>query len=96
MQVTRATLRKTSLTEKEVSTVMLVADRFRPICDMHTYTGLNEKGNYACIARFDLKKLVEFYERRVVAIHVRKGSDRVKELLQRAYMEIGCLKSQKS
>ena len=71
---------------------MLVADRFRPICDMHIYTGLNEKGNYACIARFDLKKLVEFYERRVVAMHVRKGSDRVKELLQRAYREMECLK----
>ena len=92
MQVTRVTLRKTSLTEKEVNNIMGIADRFRPICDAHTYTGLNEKGNYACIVRFNLKKLVEFYERRVVAIHVRKGSDRVKELLQRAYKEIGCLK----
>ena len=93
MQATRATLRKTSLTEKEVNNIMGVVARFRPICDAHTYTGLNEKGNYACIVRFNLKKLVEFYERRVVAIHVRKGSDRVKELLQRAYKEIGCLKS---
>lgn len=92
MQVIRTILRKTSLTEKEVNTVMLAADRFRPICDMHTYTGLNEKGNYACIARFDIKKLVEFYERRVVAMHVRKSSDRVKELLQRAYREMECLK----
>ena len=93
MEVTRATLRKTSLTEKEVNSIMGIADRFRPICDAHTYTGLNEKGNYACIVRFNLKKLVEFYERRVVAIHVRKGSDRVKELLQKAYKEMECLKS---
>lgn len=92
MQVTRAALRKTSLTEKEVNSIMGIADRFRPICDAHTYTGLNEKGNYACIVRFNLKKLVEFYERRVVAIHVRKGSDRVKELLQKAYKDVLCLK----
>ena len=92
MQVTRATLRKTSLTEKEVNNIMNVVSRFRTICDAHTYTGVNEKGNYACIVRFNLKKLVEFYERRVVAIHARKGSDRVKELLQKAYKEMECLK----
>lgn len=92
MQVTRAALRKTSLTEKEVNNIMGIANRFRPICDAHTYTGLNEKGNYGCILRFNLKKLVEFYERRVVAIHVRKGSDRVKELLQKAYKDVLCLK----
>ena len=92
MQVTKATLRKTNLTEREVSNIMGIASRFKPICDAHTYTGLNEKGNYACIVRFNLEKLVEFYERRVVAMHVRKGSDRVKELLQKAYKEMECLK----
>ncbi|MDD2651657.1 MAG: hypothetical protein PHX44_01235 [Sulfurimonas sp.] len=89
MLVTRTTLRKkTTLSEQQIHSLLILALRFEFACGYHTVTGKDSRGYIVPMACFDIVLLADFFQKRTVHPNTAKRQNAANALIQKVCEQI--------